>query len=275
MVLLNVSYTKDEHFKRWYYKSYNFTLAAFWTPFLVKAQDDDPNGGPSGTGLFGLYLDEADEAWKAQIDDFDYVVLSAGHWFFRSLMYYENQRLIGCRFCQIPNLTDYSIAYGYQKVFRTAFRAILERENFKGIVYLRTFAPSHFEGGLWNQGGNCLRQKPYKSSEINLQGVDLDLYMAQLVEFRKAQKLGRRRGLRFRLIDMTQPMLLRPDGHPSRYGHWPNENVTLYNDCVHWCLPGPIDAWSDFLLEMLRTEGVIAKEEQKVLYSKERKLKFG
>lgn len=60
---------------------------------------------------------------------------------------------------------------------------------------------------------------------------------------------------------MTQAMLLRPDGHPSKYGHWPNANVVLYNDCVHWCLPGPIDTWSDFLLHMLKLEGRRALEE--------------
>jgi hypothetical protein len=51
-------------------------------------------------------------------------------------------------------------------------------------------------------------------------------------------------------------MLLRPYGPPCRYGHWPHENVTLYNDCVHWCLSGPMDILSDFLLKMFKKEGV-------------------
>ncbi|RVX06459.1 Protein trichome birefringence-like 19 [Vitis vinifera] len=66
-------------------------------------------------------------------------------------------------------------------------------------------------------------------------------------------------------------MWLRPDGHPSRYGHWPNANVTLYNDCVHWCLPGPIDTWSDFLLEMLKMEGTRKYEEK--LHSKVKRMR--
>jgi hypothetical protein len=44
---------------------------------------------------------------------------------------------------------------------------------------------------------------------------------------------------------------MRPDGHPSRYGHWANEKVQLYNDCIHWCLPGPIDIWNDMLFQMI------------------------
>jgi hypothetical protein len=153
-------------------------------------------------------------------------------------------------------LPDLKIHYGYRKAFRTAFKAINSLKNYKGITYLRTFAPSHFENGLWNQGGNCVRTKPFRSNEIKLEDQNLELYMAQVEEFRKAEKEGKKRGLRYRLLDTTQATLLRPDGHPSRYGHWPHENVTLYNDCVHWCLPGPIDTWNDFLLEMLKREDV-------------------
>lgn len=86
--------------------------------------------------------------------------------------------------------------------------------------------------------------------------------MIQMEEFRTAEKEGRKRGLKFRVLDTTQAMLLRPDGHPSRYGHLASANVTLYNDCVHWCLPGPIDAWSDFLLEMLKMEGIRSARER-------------
>ncbi|GAB2278199.1 Protein trichome birefringence-like 19 [Dionaea muscipula] len=270
---IDVSYTPDEYFKRWFYKTYNFTLATFWTPFLVKAKENDPNG-PNGTGLFGLYLDEPDQKWATQIDEFDYVVVSVGHWFHRPLMYYENGHLIGCRFCNIKNLTDYPMSYGYQRAFHTAFKAILGRESsFKGVTYLRTFAPSHFEGGEWNKGGNCLRKKPYRSNEVSLEGINLDLYIAQMKELKVAQRRGRERGLKFRVIDATQAMLLRPDGHPSRYGHWPEEKVALYNDCVHWCLPGPIDTWNDFLLEMLKKERATTKEEN-LMYLNQRKMRI-
>lgn len=100
-----------------------------------------------------------------------------------------------------------------------------------------------------------MRTMPFRSNETRLEGANLELYMTQLEEFRVADREGKKRGLRYRLLDTTQAMLLRPDGHPSRYGHWPHENVTLYNDCVHWCLPGPIDTWGDFLLQMLKMEG--------------------
>ncbi|BAB10899.1 unnamed protein product [Arabidopsis thaliana] len=45
-------------------------------------------------------------------------------------------------------------------------------------------------------------------------------------------------------------MLMRPDGHPNSY--WGNKWMKGFNDCTHWCLPGPINAWSEFLMAILR-----------------------
>lgn len=96
-----------------------------------------------------------------------------------------------------------------------------------------------------------MRQRPFRSDETRLDGMNLEMYKIQLEEFRAAEKEGKKK---MRLMDTTLAMQLRPDGHPSRYGHWPNANVTLYNDCVHWCLPGPIDSLGDVLLHMLKME---------------------
>ncbi|KAG6418178.1 hypothetical protein SASPL_120378 [Salvia splendens] len=125
---------------------------------------------------------------------------------------------------------------------------------------MRTFAPSHFEGGDWNAGGDCVRRRPVGSNGTVLDGQTLDMYMTQVEEFRAAERRGNRR---MRVMDATQMMLLRPDGHPSRYGHWPDEKVVLYNDCVHWCLPGPIDSWADVLHHMLKMEARRWYQEQK------------
>ncbi|XVF71066.1 hypothetical protein PTKIN_Ptkin12aG0004800 [Pterospermum kingtungense] len=268
---IDVSYTPDEHFKRWKYTTYNFTIAYFWTPHLVKSKLREADG-PTQTGLFNLYLDEFDVEWTTQIEEFDYLIISGGHWFYRPLVFYENHHIVGCHYCLNENVTDLTKFYGYRKAFRTAFRAINSLDKFKGVTILRTFAPSHFENGIWNQGGNCVRRKPFRSNETALDGDNLELYMIQMEEFRAAEREGRTKGKRYRLMDTTQATLLRPDGHPRTYGHWPHENVTLYNDCVHWCLPGPIDTWSDFLLQMLKMEGVRSHQER--LYSGDRRMRF-
>lgn len=198
---------------------------------MVKSTEPEP--GKTEHSVFDLYLDEADERWTAEIGDFDYVIISSGHWHYRPSVYYENNTIIGCRYCQLPNITDFSMFYGYRKAFRTAFKAILDTETFEGVLYLRTFAPSHFEGGLWNEGGNCLRKGPYQRNETQ-DDVTMKLHRIQVEEFERAEVEAKRKGKRFRLLDTTQAMWLRPDGHPSRYGHLPEANVSLYNDCVHW-----------------------------------------
>ncbi|XP_027082237.1 protein trichome birefringence-like 19 [Coffea eugenioides] len=247
---IDASYVEDDHFRRWNYTSRNFTLAALWSPFLVKS--GKANTGPDH---YNLYLDEVDWNWASKIEEFDYVILNSGNWFYRPSFYYENHQFVGCSSCQMDNVTDLSMTYGYRKALKTAFGTLKSLKNYKGITFLRTFPPSHYENGNWNAGGNCLRKVPYMKNEISLEGTPLEIYLTQVEEFKAAEKEWEEKGLRFKLFDTTQAMLLRPDGHPSKYGHWPKENVTLYNDCVHWCLPGPIDSWNDFLLHMLKMEG--------------------
>ncbi|KAK1310958.1 hypothetical protein QJS10_CPA08g01699 [Acorus calamus] len=153
------------------------------------------------TGLFNLHLDEPDPVWTTQIASFDYVVLSAGHWFFRPLMFYESNNLVGCHYCLNPNVTDLSMYYGYRAAFRAAFNAVNSIKGFKGMTFLRTFAPAHFENGLWNEGGDCVRRKPFKSNETRLEG--------------EAERVGKEKGVKFRLMDSTEAMLLRPGWAPK------------------------------------------------------------
>ena len=254
-------YTADTaYFKRWFYADYGFTLATLWSPFLVKSHDADPNGH-SLNSLMRLYLDQADEAWASQIENFDYVIISAGQWFFRPLIYHINGQIVGCHNCYMENITAVPMYYGYRMAFRAAFETLRSLKNYKGITFLRTFSPSHFENGAWNEGGNCIRTMPFTSEEMKFDGYNLEFYLTQVEELRKAQKKGKRRGLKFELLATTEAMLLRPDGHPNYFGRSPHSNVTVA-DCVHWCLPGPIDTWNEFLLYMMR------KEEWRSFYEK-------
>ncbi|CAA2961495.1 protein trichome birefringence-like 19 [Olea europaea var. sylvestris] len=247
---LDLSDPTDQN-KRYKYSDHNFNISMFWSPYLVKTEKTNPN---DVTRPFKLFLDEFDEHWATQIQYFDYVIISAGHWFFRPTYFYLNHRLVGCLYCPEDNISHLTSYFSYRRAFRTAFRAINDANNPKGVTYLRTFAPSHFEGGPWDKGGDCARTRPFKRNETVLEDFSLEMYMIQLEELRIAQKAARRNGVKIRLFDATKPMLLRPDGHPSKYGHWPVPNVTLISDCVHWCLPGPIDSWNDFLQELMKRE---------------------
>ncbi|XWS46435.1 hypothetical protein CRYUN_Cryun14cG0066300 [Craigia yunnanensis] len=260
-LLADVTYPEDishkfssdiNYFKRWFYADYKFTLATFWSPFLVKSRDADADGH-SFNSLMSLYLDEADEAWTNEIENFDYVIISAGQWFFRPIFFYEKGKLVGCHNCNENNITSLTRYYGYKMAFRTAFRTLLSLKNYKGTTFLRTFSASHFENGDWDKGGNCVRTRPFTSQEMKLEEYNLEFYLTQVEELRKTEKEGKKIGLTFELLNTTEIMWLRPDGHPNSYGRSMNRNAAV-NDCVHWCLPGPIDTWNEFLLYLMKRE---------------------
>ncbi|RAL47092.1 hypothetical protein DM860_013986 [Cuscuta australis] len=248
---MDISNTTDDNRKRLVYKDYNFNISMYWAPYLVKTgvTFNQQNSKP-----FDLYLDEFDESWTSKIEAFDFVIINAGHWFLRPTNFYLDGRLIGCLYCSEPNVTHLTKDFSYRWAFRTAFRAINSLENFKGVTFLRSFVPQHFEHGTFDHGGECVRTEPFRRNDTILKEFELDLYDIQREEFDIAEKVGRKKGLKYRLFDVTHAMLLRPDGHPNKYGHWQNPNVTVFNDCVHWCLPGPIDTWSDIFMELLKRE---------------------
>ncbi|GER51376.1 protein kinase superfamily protein [Striga asiatica] len=235
--------------KRYEYRDHDFNISMFWSPYLVRTEKLDPNDDKRP---FKLFLDEFDTHWTSALSPFDYLIISAGHWFFRPTYFYLDRRLVGCLYCPETNITRHTTAYfSYRRAFRTALRAT--SDSFRGVAFLRTFAPSHFEGAAWDKGGDCPRTRPYGRDEVRLVDYSLEMYLIQLEELRIAHRgaVGRRK---FRLFDASRAMVLRPDGHPSRYGHVQGSNLSFANDCVHWCLPGPIDAWNDFLQELLSRE---------------------
>ncbi|XP_039843432.1 protein trichome birefringence-like 19 [Panicum virgatum] len=256
-LLTKVAYPKDisktthPEFRTMHYESHNFTVAIFWSPFLVRGYQPDP-----ARHMWAIHLDEPDAAWVPGIAGFDRVVLSAANWFARPAMFYEAGRVVGCHSCLAPGVPDLTHRHSLRMAFRAALRALAgPGAAFGGTVIVRTLSPtSHFEGGEWDKGGDCRRTRPLAAGEARVAGLDRDFHGAQVEEFARAKAAvdaGGRGRPRLVLMDTTAAMVLRPDGHPSRYGHWAHENVTLYNDCVHWCLPGPIDAWNEMLLQML------------------------
>ncbi|XP_071707170.1 protein trichome birefringence-like 21 [Rutidosis leptorrhynchoides] len=250
---IDVSNTSDTRYRRWLFPTYNFTLVAIWSPLLVKTRDPNPNNFTSNS-LMNIYLDEADDRWTSQVQTLDIIVFSAGQWFYRPFMYYEQGQLVGCRLCIQENVTDLGVYYAYQKASRTAFSTLLNVQNYTGLVFLRSLSPQHFENGGYYDGGNCVRTRPFETQEMKLDGYQLQMYLTQVNEFKAVQKEGENRGLKFRLLDSSDAMILRPDGHPNHYGHPASDNKS-FADCVHWCMPGPVDTWNEFLLEMLKMEG--------------------
>lgn len=238
--------------QRYEYPKYDFNISMLWSPYLVRTEQTAPNDEKRP---FKLFVDEPDTRWTSNIKNFDYLIISGGHWFSRKTYLYINGNLVGCVYCYEPDVSHLNVDFSYRRAFRTALHAINREEGYHGTAFLRTFAPSHFEGGAWDNGGDCVRTRPYKREETAMERWIGEIYLVQLEELWSAQKAGRRNGRRFVLFDATEAMQLRADGHPSKYGWSPEEeSQRKANDCVHWCLPGPIDAWNDFLQELLRRE---------------------
>ncbi|TVU28334.1 hypothetical protein EJB05_19849, partial [Eragrostis curvula] len=234
------------------YGNHDFTACLFWSPFLVKA-----NLTNETLGQWDIHLDTPDSRWAAHVADFDYIVLSDTNWFLRRAVFHEGGRVVGRNAAAgdgaLRNLTEIPAHRAVRAAFRTALGAIAASEGFRGKVVLRTVTPAHFENGEWNTGGDCVRTRPFRRDERTLGAVEAEFRAAQLDAVRETEAAVRRNGAELLLLDITAAMDLRPDGHPSRYGHPPGGSVegTFVTDCLHWCLPGPIDMWNEVLFQML------------------------
>ncbi|MCO5597067.1 hypothetical protein L7F22_051141 [Adiantum nelumboides] len=229
----------------WLFRSYNFTLAIAWAPFLVKGFEQAEG---FAKGIARLDLDVLDETWAPSLHQYDYMVLSGGRWFQRSSVYFEQNELMGCNWCSMLNATDVGWAYAYRVALRTVFDFLISSE-YKGVVFFRTFSPEHWENAAWDQGGNCTQKAPFTSKSHGMDGLSQVMYKVQVEEFGKTVQRISEYSFKLKIVDSLHAALLRPDAHPGPYGHF---HPRVVNDCVHWCLPGAVDAWSAMILHVLK-----------------------
>ncbi|BAT99574.1 hypothetical protein VIGAN_10102900 [Vigna angularis var. angularis] len=249
----------------WLFRSHNAILSFYWSPFLVEGDQRKIPGPHYNT----VYLDRVNMRWARDIDQMDMIVLSFGHWFMVPSVFYEGGKVLGCMRHPVSNCTV-NIGFGgpIRRALRTALNSIIERKIGKGNngvdVIVRTYSPSHFEGS-WDKGGTCSKTKPYAIGQRQLEGEDAQIRMIEMEEVENAKKRAKKlRGFRLEVLDVTKLALLRPDGHPGAYMNpFPFANgvpKVVQNDCVHWCLPGPVDTWSEVLVQMMKHMARVAKE---------------
>ncbi|KAF5741049.1 protein ALTERED XYLOGLUCAN 4 [Tripterygium wilfordii] len=253
----NLVYTngQENKFRRWYFASHNINVSVYWSPFLVKGVEKS-NSGPNHNQL---HLDSVDEKWAADMRQIDMIVLSIGHWFLHPAVYFEGDSVLGCHYCPGLNHTEVEFYDVLRKALKTTLKTIIERNGPHGDgidVILTTFSPSHFEGD-WDKAGACSKTKPYKEKEKKLEGMDAEMRNIEVQEVEAAKANAKKYGrLRLEALDITKLSLMRPDGHPGPYMHpFPFANGVsdhVQNDCVHWCLPGPVDTWNEILLEVMK-----------------------
>ncbi|KAI4326842.1 hypothetical protein L6164_019372 [Bauhinia variegata] len=245
----------DEEYKSrtWHFPTHNLTIAVIWTPFLVEAVIFEDQNGVSSSEV-ELYLDKLNNKWTDEYQNIDYMIISTGKWFLKSAIYHENDTVLGCHYCPKRNLTELGFNFAYRKALRFVMDYIASSDH-KGVIFFRTSTPDHFENGEWFSGGTCDRKAPVKEGEMEMKDLNKILRDIELEEFAKAAEKASRNGVNLKLLDVAPLSLLRPDGHPGPYREFQpfahDQNAKVQNDCLHWCLPGPIDSWNDIIMEMV------------------------
>ncbi|KAJ0986694.1 hypothetical protein J5N97_005050 [Dioscorea zingiberensis] len=263
---------EENKFRRWSFHEYKANVSVFWSPFLVKGVEKSAALGLKNHNK--LYVDVADERWASELHGFDIIVFSIGHWFLHPAIYFEGQeeRVLGCHHCREDGFNHSEIGFFdvFRKAVKTTLHEVVERKamddgDHHQLVVVTTFSPAHFEGE-WDKAGACPKKEPYKEGERAMEYMDVEMRRIEVEEVEAAKKelllqqeeKKKKKMVEIEALDVTRMAWMRGDGHPGPYMHaFPFANGVVQervqNDCVHWCLPGPIDTWNQILMQMLKT----------------------
>ncbi|CAI7901871.1 unnamed protein product [Closterium sp. NIES-53] len=171
---------------------------------------------------------------------------------------------------QVPlnNTAAFSIAI--RTVFADVAAAV--KANPKQLFVFRTYSPDHYEGGQWNTGGSCAGlTEPRGSGYTYKNSYGNAIYNEQRAAYSEAMEgLGDEFKWQFGLMDIMPSAGVRVDGHPGPYRKLNSvaelekrreeDKEARYpppQDCLHWCLPGPVDSWNVFLLQLIKRQRVM------------------
>uniref|UniRef100_A0ACD5XRP4 Uncharacterized protein n=1 Tax=Avena sativa TaxID=4498 RepID=A0ACD5XRP4_AVESA len=247
--------------QKWIFSATSTTIIRIWSSWLVHTSKKTVEFAPKG--LDKVFLDIPDENFMEFLPSFDVLVLSSGHWFAKRSAYILNGNVVGGQLwwpdevgqMQMNNIDGFGVSV------ETCLTAVATNPNFKGIAILRTFSPDHNEGGAWNTNGSCTGQVKPVDGVVRNPFTDT-MYAKQISGFKKAIKNSGKHGSKLKLMDITQPFSSRVDGHPGPYisddpnkkTHRGQDGRPPPQDCLHWCMPGPIDMWNEMLVEIIQRE---------------------
>ncbi|KAF8720501.1 hypothetical protein HU200_023747 [Digitaria exilis] len=259
---------EDGRFRRWVFRQHNATVSIFWSPFLVRGVEKSEHDGVRYNELF---LDAFDERWMSRWlagggdgVTIDAAVVSVGQWFRIPSVYHEGGKVVGCYGCAAElNHTETSFFAVFRDVLRRTLAEITRRNRHEHghgekLVALTTFSPSHFDGE-WNKGAPCTKTTgPYRKGEKEMGYTETEMRKIVVEEAAAAAAAAAAPAVRFAAVDVTAMANLRPDGHPGPYMRKNpfaavEEGRPVQHDCLHWCMPGPVDTFNQILLQtMLR-----------------------
>ncbi|EAZ03413.1 hypothetical protein OsI_25553 [Oryza sativa Indica Group] len=260
------AYPDKYNYWRYAFPSHGVTVSFYWTPFLVRAEGKSVDDGLRHNYV---HLDEPHGRWAADAGTIDVAVLAAGHWFLNGAVYYNGSgEVVGVHNAP-PEFANHTLV-GYAWPLRAAFRSAIERLLTSGrprprTLVLATFSPSHFEGKPAENPTSwvCTKTEPYKEGEKEMAWVVKDTrgIVYDVVDAARARygDVGSGGGaVRIEVLDVTKLASMRPDGHPGVYMNrdpFANGGVDeqkLVSDCLHFCLPGPVDTFNEILVQLLK-----------------------
>lgn len=248
--------------QRYYFRSTSTMVIRIWSSWLVHKTSEPVGFAPEG--VVKLHLDAPDEDFMEFIPNFDVIVLSSGHWFAKQSVYVLNNEIVGgqlwwpdkSRPMKINNIEAFGISV------ETILTSIVTHPNYTGLTIVRSYSPDHYEGGAWNTGGSCTgKVKPLAPGELVENGFTEIMHKKQVAGFERAIKKVTNKS-KLKLMDITEVFSYRHDGHPGPYRSPDPNKITKRGpdgrpppqDCLHWCMPGPVDTWNEFVLEIIRRE---------------------
>ncbi|KAK8569481.1 hypothetical protein V6N13_046532 [Hibiscus sabdariffa] len=252
----------NRRMQRWYFKSTSVMIVRIWSSWLVQETTEIFDFAPEG--VTKLHLDAPDDKFMEFIPKIDVIVISSGHWFAKQSVYILNNEIVGgqlwwpdqSRPMKVNNVEAFGISV------ETVLSSMLTHPNYTGLTIVRTYSPDHYEGGAWNTGGSCTgKEKPLAPGKLVDNGFTNIMHEKQVSGFERAVKKASNKS-KLRLMDITRIFGYRHDGHPGPYRSPDPNKITKRGpdgkpppqDCLHWCMPGPIDTWNELVLETIRRE---------------------
>ncbi|KMT15870.1 hypothetical protein BVRB_3g055580 [Beta vulgaris subsp. vulgaris] len=254
----------NRRMQRWHFRSKSVTILRFWSAWLVHHTTEPFSYVPDG--ITKLHLDVPDETFMELAPKSDVLVFSNGHWFPKQSVYLLNNKIVGTQGYTLPVKHHQSLKItdteAYKISTETALAAMATHSNYSGLTIVTSFSPDHYEKGAWNTGGSCTgKVRPLLPGQVVEYEYTNIMHDKQETGFYQATKRLTNRS-KLKLMDITEAFKYRHDGHPGPYRNPDPNKITKRGrnglpppqDCLHWCMPGPVDTWNEIMLEIIRQE---------------------